>query len=92
MEKFAKGLILNKTRKYNSEWMVAHHLYINPSETNNFRHFQPERLFRGQFLIWWKCRKFSYRVENTVGKGEIACYEQFLLFPQCFQKICTADT
>ena len=20
------------------------------------------------------------------GKGEIACYEQFLLFPQCFQK------
>ena len=31
-------------------------------------------------------RKFSKRVENTVGKGEITCYEQFLLFPQCFQK------
>ena len=31
-------------------------------------------------------RKFSKRVENTVGKGEIARYEQFLLFPQCFQK------
>ena len=30
-------------------------------------------------------------VENTVGKGEIAHYEQFLLFPQCFQKTCTAD-
>ena len=27
-------------------------------------------------------------VENTVGKGENACYEQFLLFPQCFQKAC----
>ena len=27
------------------------------------------------------------RVENSVGKGETACYEQFLLFPQCFQKI-----
>ena len=27
-----------------------------------------------------------FPVENTVGKGEIACYEQFLLFPQCFQK------
>ena len=26
--------------------------------------------------------------ENTVGKGEIACYKQFLLFPQCFQKAC----
>ena len=24
--------------------------------------------------------------ENIVGKGEIACYEQFLIFPQCFQK------
>ena len=22
--------------------------------------------------------------ENIVGKGEIACDEQFLLFPQCF--------
>ena len=37
-------------------------------------------------------RKFSKRVENNVGKGEIALYEQFLLFPQSFQKIYTADT
>ena len=33
-------------------------------------------------------RKLSKWVENTVGKGEIAGYEQFLLFPQCFQKAC----
>ena len=33
-------------------------------------------------------RKFSKWVENAVGKGEIACYEQFLPFPQCFQKAC----
>ena len=33
-------------------------------------------------------RKLSKRVENTVGKGEIARYEQFLIFPQCFQKAC----
>ena len=32
-------------------------------------------------------RMFSRRVENTVGKGEITCYEQFLLFLQCFQRI-----
>ena len=32
-------------------------------------------------------RKFSERVENTAGKGEIARYEQFLLFPQCFKKL-----
>ena len=34
----------------------------------------------------------SKLVENTVGKGEIARYEQFLLFPQCFQKTCYVDT
>ena len=34
-------------------------------------------------------RKISKCVENTVGKGEIARYEQFLLFPQCFQKACS---
>ena len=33
-------------------------------------------------------RKLSKQVENTVGKEEIARYEQFLLFPQCFQKAC----
>ena len=33
-------------------------------------------------------RKLYKPVENTVGKGEIARYEQFLLFPQCFQKPC----
>ena len=32
-------------------------------------------------------RKLSKRVENTVGKGEIARYEQFLLFPQCFKRL-----
>ena len=35
--------------------------------------------------------KFSKKTENTVGKGEIAHYEQFLLFPWCFQKTCTSD-
>ena len=37
-------------------------------------------------------RMFTKLGENTVGKGEIAHYEQFLLFPQCFQKTFTADT
>ena len=32
--------------------------------------------------------ELSKRVENTMGKGEIAHYEQFLLFPQCFRKAC----
>ena len=33
----------------------------------------------------------SDRVENIVGKEEIACKEQFLLFPQCFQKLSVVD-
>ena len=33
-------------------------------------------------------RKLSKQVENTVGKGDIAHYEQFLVFLQCFQKAC----
>ena len=38
------------------------------------------------FKFGGNSRKFSKRLENTVGKGETACYEQFLLFSQCFQK------
>ena len=33
-------------------------------------------------------KKLSKRVKNTVEEGEIARYEQFLLFPRCFQKAC----
>ena len=33
-------------------------------------------------------RHFSKKLENTVGKGDIVRYEQFPLFPQCFQDLC----
>ena len=39
-----------------------------------------------------KMKKLFKQVENTVEIAEIARYEHFLLFPQCFQKTCTADT
>ena len=35
--------------------------------------------------------KFYNRVEYTVGVGENPRYEQFLLFPRCFRKSCTAN-
>ena len=35
--------------------------------------------------------KFSERVENIEGKGEIACCKQVFLFPHGFQNTCTAD-
>ena len=46
----------------------------------------------GNFKFDENGRQFSKFVENTVGKGEIVRYEQFLLFPHCFQKTCNADT
>ena len=39
-----------------------------------------------------KWKTLSKQIENALGKGEIACYEQFVLFPQYFQKTCIADT
>ena len=47
---------------------------------------KPKKFADDNFKFDENGRKLSKRVENTVGKGEIARYEQFLLFPQCFQK------
>ena len=45
-----------------------------------------------------RCQKYGHMgiqlsdiVENIVGEEEIARYEQFLLFPQCFQKLSVVD-
>ena len=58
----------------------------------NFRLLQTERICRQElFKFDENGGKFSKRVENNVGKGEIAHYEQFLLFPQSFKWTCTAD-
>ena len=65
---------------------MAHGNVLTHYQTTNLRLFQTERVCRRQFDE--NCRKLSKQVENTVGKGEIARYEQFLLFPQCFQKVC----
>ena len=55
----------------------------------NFRLFQTKKDADDNFRFDENGRKFSKRVENTEGKGEIARYEQFLLFPQCFQRVCS---
>ena len=49
---------------------------------------KPKDFADNSFTLYKNGRKFSQQVKNTVGKGEIARYEQFLLFPQCFQKAC----
>ena len=63
---------------------LYHHLTL--SQTVNCRLFQTKRVCNNNFEFSENLRKFSKWVENTVGKGEIARDEQFLLFQQCFQK------
>ena len=41
--------------------------------------------------MWTYGLQLSGRVKNIVGKGENACYEQFLRFSQCFQKLSVVD-
>ena len=60
--------------------------YLTHYQTTNFRLFQLKEFADDIFRFDENGSKLSKRVENTVGKGEIARYEQFLLFPQCFQK------
>ena len=66
-------------------------LNLTLSQMINFRLFQTQKVCRRQFQICSKWQK-SKQAENFVGKGKIAHEEQFLLFPLCFQKTCTADT
>ena len=47
----------------------------------NFRLFQTEGVADDNLKFDENGREFFKRVENIVRKGEIACYEQFLLFP-----------
>ena len=62
---------------------------VTLSHTTNFK---LKEFADDNFKFYKNGRKFSKWVENNVGRGEIAHYEQFLLFPHCFQKACTADT
>ena len=53
---------------------------------------KPKGLADDNFKLDENGRKFCKWEENTVGKEEIARHEQFLLFPQCFQKPFIPDT
>ena len=66
-------------------------IHITLSQTTNFRLFQTQSL-QTTVSNLMKMAAGSPKGSKTLGKGEIACYEQFLLFPLCFQKTRTADT
>ena len=49
----------------------------------DFTHYKLKE-FADNFNFGENGSKFFKQIENTVRKGEIACFEQFLLFAQCF--------
>ena len=59
-------------------------MLLTLSQTTNFRLFQ--EFADNNFKFDENGRKFFKWVENTVEKGEIAHYEQFILFPTVFSK------
>ena len=85
-ELWVKGLI-KRERIINSE--LKHPSIL--SQLTNFGLFQTERVYRRQFEFNENWRKISKGVENTLGKGEISRYGQFLLFPLWFQNTLTED-
>ena len=81
-----KDKIPNNSIFYLSQNIFQH---INPLPDNKISDWSKLKWIEDDiFKFDENIRKFSKRVENTVGKREIARYEQFLLFPQCFQKAC----
>ena len=81
------GLILNKNHSehrhqilFGSINCLSNDKILDKSKLNEFAD--------DNFKFDENGRQLSKRVENTSGKGEIACYKQFLLSPECFQKAC----
>ena len=72
-------------------WTSLRFFYMVKSQPFPKRHLldssKLKKFADNNFTLDENGRKFSERVENTVAKGEIARYKQFLLFPQCFQRL-----
>ena len=86
-------IYIERERERERETHTHIYIYLNPFpkpqilDSSKLKEFADDN-----FKLDENGGKLSKRVENTVGKGEIARYEQFLPFPQCFQMTCTADT
>ena len=75
------------TDKNNRPVLTCYHKVLLPITRRQILHSSKLKEFADDnFKFDGYDRKLSKRAENTVGKGEIARNEQFLLFPQCFQK------
>ena len=78
---------------FQSNMIITSLLETNKSINKQFNSLPNDKIvdlsklktFADDKLIVTQKLKFALgRVENSVGKGENACYQFFLLFPQCF--------
>ena len=81
------NLIYSVDQEYRKRlWPSVYQPLLALLQMTKFRHCQTKEFADDNFKFGESREKFSKGTENTVGKGEIARYEQFLLFPLCFQK------
>ena len=81
-----KAFVDNKLQVAKMGTFISHMIekVVRKGESTGYRHFLPA-MFPKQALVSTCLQYKSF--ENTVGKGQTARNEQFLLFPQCFLTI-----
>ena len=65
---------------------ASYNIFINLFPNDKFHSSKLKGFAGDNFKFDDNSKKLSKQVGNTEGKGEIARKEQFLLFPQCFQR------
>ena len=72
------------------KWIFSMLDVLTFSQTTDFR-LPNWKSFQATISYLLKMSDSSLNWLKTLRKKEKFHYEQFLLFPQCFQKICTVD-
>ena len=85
MDHLMRCLILIYAASKRQTSVALSNLTLNPFPNDKFQNLKD--FADDNFKFDENGRKIFKWVANTVGKGEIARYEQFLLFPQCFQRL-----
>ena len=88
-------------KSYQSEDMANVKVFADKqtdAQTNEWAKNYIPPIYQCRGITKTLCQKYgqmgtqlSNLVKNVVGKGDIARYKQFLLFPQCFQKLSVVD-
>ena len=77
----------NWVNEYNFQFCFIHMIYSCSLRKADSTHSQTSPDFYVSAVQVFTCLQYR-SFENTVGAGEIARNEQFLLFPQCFLPTC----